>query len=315
MQDAIMEQDLHPERPRPVTKSRTASRVKARSVALCIGLPVAAVDAFAVSVLGLPLFDTVAFGVCAVALATYGILQEDGAPRLTEGGAKILWIVAAIMACALFLWLSSAVAAGFAALAAVALATGVCAAYWGIGACRNWASSLALLAFAVPWLDPESTYLSHPWRSILAQIVGAVAGLVAGPVQIQGTSVSAGSIKLALASDVGGFWQIQIFLLTALGLAMSSNWGPARRLLWLGAALILGALAYTAFLVSFFIIHVLAAGNLPAIAGIGIELFWWAAAFLALMRAAKPRESATAVTDPSGNDRSETMFPDEVKTS
>ena len=310
-----MENDIHPERPRPVEPEAPKTRPPWLDPLLCIVLPALGANILFSALIGLRIIDTIWFGIFASGLAAWSLhLQPaDPGPRTPDAENRLPILIALILALAGFA-LAWKIAIVFASVGIAASAFAVSSLFRGVEASRSRVWSFAILLFAFPWTDPAACLLGFSWRDFLSAAAAALARPLVGAVTVQGTTLGAESMKLALSSDVGGFWQAQFFLLCALGLAIGSDWKAPRVAAWLGIAALAAATAYLGFVASFFVVSVLAAGSLAPVWATALEISWWLAAFGMLawlawkMRSGEgARESAKKAAE-----RRESMFPDDA---
>ena len=291
---------------------RQVSRGSNWPLILLVGAPVLAVDASLSLILSLPLFDTMLFGACAAGLVVWNLKKRmESAPAAPIQRNSVL-IGASLAVSALCFFAAIQLALVFGALAAVALVFAVTSLSFGTRLTRTWVRPLGILFFAVPWVQPTATLLSFPWRALLSNVVATAVKPLVNSVAAQGTSIAADSVKVALAWDAGGFWQIQFFLLASIGLIVGSGWRPVQFAIWFSISLIAAVTAYTGFLVTFLVANLLVKENISQATGMLIELGWWGAAFAGLWFIArwrlKPKTSGhQAVRKP--GPRAEEMFP------
>lgn len=310
-----METDLHPERPRPVEPEAPQVRPPWLDPLVCIVLPALGANVSFSVLTGLRIIDTIWFGIFAAGLAAWSLVLTQRTPGVepqdSENRLPILVALIVSLACFALAWKMAIL---FVSVGIAAFAFAISSLLGGVNASRSRVGSFAILLFAFPWTDPSSGMLGFPWREFLSASAAALARPLVGVVTVQGTTLGAESMKLALPSDVGGFWQAQFFLLCALGLAVGSGWKSSRIAAWLGIAALSAAAAYIGFVTSLFMLSVLAAGNLAPVWVTALEIGWWLAVFGMLawlaskMRAGEdPRQSMKKTVE-----REESMFPDDV---
>jgi len=310
-----MEQDIHPERPRPVEPKPPRHRPAWLEPAGALVLPAIAANATFSVLLNFAISETIWFGVAASALAVWSLRLEN--PQSTIHNPKSenrLPILAALIGAFTCFLLALKIAVVFAAVGIAALAFAIRSLSAGVEASRRGAWSFAFLLFAFPWADPEANLLSYPWRDLLAGISAAVSRPLVGVVTAQGTTLGAESIKIALTPPAAGLWQMQFFVLCALGLSIGSGWKTPRRLLWLGVSAVAAIAACLGFAISFLVISVLAAEVLtPAWSGV-LQIGWWAALFGLLCWLSLRGRCARAAGGSSKkiSQRVEAMFPDDA---
>ena len=310
-----MENDIHPERPRPVEPGPQRARSPWLDPVVIAVLPGLGANVSFSILLGFPLIDTIWFGAAASGLAAWSLhLQTPySVPRTPDPENRLPILVALIIAFACFglAWKAAAVFAS-AGIAALAFAIGsLCL---GVEAARSRAWSFAFLLFAFPWTDPSANLLGYPWRDFLATASGAIARPLIGAVTVQGTTLGADSIKIAIPPEGGGLWQAQFFLLCALGLAAGSGWKTSRLALWFCIAALSAGAAFLGFVTSFVVASVLAAAGLtPVWAGV-LEIGWWMAAFGALAWLSWKWRVGPSSHDPAKktSQRMESMFPEDA---
>lgn len=310
-----MEHDVHPERPRPVESKPPKQRPGWLEPVLCIAVP-ALIGNIAFSIaLALPLAQTLWFAVLAAGLSLRSLQISHGAAnsRTSDWDDRLPILVALIVAISSSL-LAWKIAQVFASIGIASLAFALGGLFWGTSKARDRAGSFAILLFSFPWTDPTAGFIGFPWREILAQGAAIVAGPLVGSASVQGTTLSAESMKLALTSDVGGFWQAQMFLLCAAGLSVGSGWSALRRVAWFIGAALLAAATYFGFIVSYFVASVVAAGVLPTTRGNAIEIAWWIGAFGILWWFARERRKTSAESKKTVV-RQEPMFSEDIKSS
>ena len=310
-----MEHDIHPERPRPVEPRAPKVRPPWLDPLLCVVLPALAANVILSVLRGLPWIETIWFAAGASGLAVWSLrLEKGGLPAenpQSEERFPILIALIIALSCFALAWNAAIV---FASIGIAALAFAFGGLCWGAAAARSRLGSFAFLLFAFPWIDPAAGLVGFPWRGILVNGAALAARPLVGVVTAQGTTLGAESMKLALTSDVGGFWQAQFFLLCALGLVVGSAWTPARRAAWLGLSALLAAAAYFGFVASYFIVGVLAAGRVAPFWGAALEIAWWLAAFGILCWLARDRSRKAAEEKKNADERRESMFPEDVPT-
>jgi hypothetical protein len=264
--------------------------------------------------LGFPLIDTIWFGAAASGLAVWSLHRESGRPAVEHEWENRLPILVALIVAFTCFALAWNFAVVFVSIGIAALAIAISSLCSGVETTRSRAWSFVFLLFAFPWADPEANLLGYPWRDLLAAVSGAVARPLIGVVTVQGTTLGADSIKVAIPPGAAGLWQMQFFLLCALGLSIGSNWKITRRLLWLGVAALCAGASYLGFTASFFVASVIAAEGLtPVWAGV-LQIGWWAAAFGALSwLSLKGRPGRTAGdSSKKTSQRIESMFPEDA---
>lgn len=309
-----MDHDIHPERPRPVEAKPPRSRPTWVEPALCVGAPVLIANILFSMLLGLPVLETIWFGIFASVLTLWSLRlrTQNPEPRTQESEARNSIVVALILSLICF-GLAWKFAICFVSFGIAALVFALSSLERGAGAVRPRLGPYAILLFAFPWTDPTVSLIGFPWRNFVAASAAAAAKPLVGAVSVQGTTIGAESMKLALAWDVGGLWQVQFFLLCALGLVIGSDWKPVRYAIWIGLTLLSALAAYIGFVASLFVASVLVAGGVTQAWGNALELGWWAAAFgVVLWFAGRLRSKRRHEAARKAAERSEAMFPEDL---
>jgi hypothetical protein len=310
-----MEHDIHPERPRPVEPKPPRQRPGWLDPVLCVAAPALVGNIVFASLLDLPLSQTLWFAVISAALSLRSVQLNSGRSESgpSDWDNRLPILIALIVAISSFT-LAWKFAQVFASLGIASLAFALGGLRWGAAKARAHAGAFAILLFAFPWTDPSAGFLGFPWRESLAQIGVIASGPLVGSASAQGTTLSVDSVRLGLTSDVGGFWQAQLFLLCAAGFPVGSKWSLLRRVAWFAGAALLAAAAYFGFVVSCFVATVVAAGVLPQARGNAIEIAWWVGAFGILWwMAREPRK--TSVETKRSVVRQEPMFSEDARRS
>jgi hypothetical protein len=282
---------------------------------LCTVVPALAACVVLSLILRLRIVDTIWFGAFASGLAAWSLhrADPDSAARNQAGEDRLPIIIALALAAGCFA-LSLNVTILFASIGIAATSFAIGALVWGVNAARSRFWSFALLLFAFPWTDQTAGLFSFPWRKALAVAAAAIAKPLVGAVSLQGTTLGAEAIKVALPSDAGGLWQAQFFLLCALGLVAGSGWPALRRVGWLALAALFGAGAYLGFIITFFMSVLNTREPAPGWSA-AIQIGWWLIAFAALSWIAwRLRSRETGLPLGRKVNRSEAMFPEDAST-